>query len=88
MGEQTVSHRVNRNLKHISVIVCVSEAGESLIPYIITSQHSFSVGEQLMKKGVRFGTELILKARRKPYINTECFLEYIHTVFPPNVNEL
>jgi hypothetical protein len=28
-----------------------------------------------------------LKARRKPYINAECFLEYIRTVFLPNANE-
>jgi hypothetical protein len=38
--------------------------------------------------GVRFGTDLILEAPRKPYINAECFLEYIRTVFLPNLNEL
>jgi hypothetical protein len=29
-----------------------------------------------------------LKARAKPYINAEIFLEYIRTVFLPNLNEL
>jgi hypothetical protein len=31
---------------------------------------------------------LILRARRKPYTHAECFLEYIRTVFLPNLNEL
>jgi hypothetical protein len=88
IGEQTVHHKVNRNLKHISVIECVSAAGESLIAYIVTAQDSLHVRKQLKKKGVRFGTDLILKARRKPYINAECFPEYIRTVFLPNLNEL
>jgi hypothetical protein len=88
MGEYMVHHRVNRNLKHVSVIAGVSAVGESLITYIITSQYSLRVREQFKNKGVRFGTNLILKGRRKPYINAECFLEYIRTVFPPNLNEL
>jgi hypothetical protein len=88
MAEQTMHDKVNRNLKHVSVIVCVSAAGESLIPYIVTSQDSLHVREQSKKKGLRVGTDVILKAHRKPYINAECFLEYIRTVFLPNLNEL
>jgi hypothetical protein len=66
MGEQTVHHKVNRDLKHVSVIACVSAAGDRLIPYIVISQDSLHVREQSTKKGVHFGTDLILKARRKP----------------------
>jgi hypothetical protein len=29
-----------------------------------------------------------LKARRKPYINAECFLESLRTIFLPNLNDL
>jgi hypothetical protein len=50
MGEQTVHHQVNRNLKHVSIIASVLAAGESLIPYIVTSQDSLSVREQLKKR--------------------------------------
>jgi hypothetical protein len=39
-SEQTMHHKVNRNLKHVSMIACVSAAGESLIPYIVTSHDS------------------------------------------------
>jgi hypothetical protein len=62
MCEQTVHHKVNRNFKHISVIACVSAVGESLISYIFTSQHSFHVREQLKKKRVPFGRDLIFKS--------------------------
>jgi hypothetical protein len=37
---QMMHHGVSRKVKHISVIVCVSAAGPSLLPYILTSQNS------------------------------------------------
>jgi hypothetical protein len=88
MSEQTMHQKVNRNLKHVSVIACVSAVGEKLIPYVVTSQDSVLVREQLKKRGVRFGTDFILTARAKPHIKTEIVLEYISTVFLPNLNEL
>jgi hypothetical protein len=54
---ETIHHKIHRNLKHVSVIVCVSAAGESLIPYIVTSQDSLPVRENLKRRGVRFGTD-------------------------------
>jgi hypothetical protein len=86
--DQTIHHKINRALKHVSVIACVSAAGESLTPYIVTSQDSAKLREQLRKRGVRFGTDFILRGRSKPYINAEIFEEYIRTVFLPNLNEL
>jgi hypothetical protein len=53
-----------------------------------SSQDSADVREQLKKHGARFSTDFILKARAKPYINAEIFLEYIRTVFLSNLNEL
>jgi hypothetical protein len=66
----------------------VSAAGESLIPGIVTSQDSPVVHAQLKKRAVRFGTDLILKSRAKPYINAEIFEEYLGTVFLPDLDEL
>jgi hypothetical protein len=57
------------------VIACVSAAGESLIPYITPLQDSPPVRAQLKKRGVRFGTDLIMKSNAKPYINAEIFLD-------------
>jgi hypothetical protein len=88
MKAQTIHHKINRSLKHVSVIACVSAAGESLTPYIVTSQDSPVVREQLKKRGVRCGTDVILKCHSKPYINSEIFEQYLRTVFLPNLNEL
>jgi hypothetical protein len=33
----TMHHRASRNLKHMSVITCISAAGESVTPYTVTS---------------------------------------------------
>jgi hypothetical protein len=72
---QTIHHKINRRLSHLSVIACVSAAGESLTPYIVTSQDSPVVRRQLKTRGVRFDTDFILKSRAKPYINAEIFEE-------------
>jgi RecJ-like exonuclease len=88
MSDQMMHHKVNRNLKHVPVIPCVSAEGESFIPYIVTSQESEYVREHLQKHWIRFGTDFILKARTKPYINAEIFLEDIRTVVLLNLNKL
>jgi hypothetical protein len=40
LSDQTIHYRASRNLKHISIITCISAAGESLTPYFVTSQDS------------------------------------------------
>jgi hypothetical protein len=59
----------------------MSAAGESRMPYRVTSENSSSVQEQLRKQGVRFGKDLILKSDRRPYVNTKIFLDDIKIVF-------
>jgi hypothetical protein len=54
MEGQTIHHGISRNVKYISVIACVLAVGESLPTYIVTSQNSSPVQEQLRKHGVRF----------------------------------
>jgi hypothetical protein len=70
------------------VIACISAAGDSLTPYIVTSQDSLPIRENLKKRDVPFGTDFILKARSRPDINAKFSLDYIRTVFFPNLNEL
>jgi methyl coenzyme M reductase gamma subunit len=62
--------------------------GESLISCIVTSRDSAHVREQSKKHYVRFGTDSILKARAKPYVNAEILLESIRSVFLSNLKEL
>jgi hypothetical protein len=63
---QTIHHGVSRQVKCISVIVCVSDAGASLIPYIITSQNSPAVQEHLKKQDVRFGRDFTFQVNEEP----------------------
>jgi hypothetical protein len=85
---QAMHHGISRTVKHISVIACVGAAGESLIAYMIASQDSASVREQLKQDGVRFGAKFVLKSNREPCINAEIFLDYIQTVSLSNLAEL
>jgi hypothetical protein len=83
MPDQTMPHRVSRNVKHISVIACLSAAGESLLRYRVTSQNSPTVQEHPKKQGVRFGRDFALKFNRKPYFKANIFLTYIRTILLP-----
>jgi hypothetical protein len=50
MGGQAIHHGVNRNLRHVAVIMCVAASGKHRIPCIITSQESDYFREVLRKK--------------------------------------
>jgi hypothetical protein len=81
---QVIHHGISRAVKHISVIAYGSAAGELFTPYILASQDSASVQEQLKKHGVRFGADFVLKSNNKRYINAEMLSDYIRTVLLPN----
>jgi hypothetical protein len=85
---QTIYHEIFWMAKHISVIACASAAEESLTPYILTSQASRRVREQLKKQGVRFATDFVLMSNSKPSTHAESFLDDIRTVFLLNLAEL
>jgi hypothetical protein len=88
MRGQAIHHEISRTVKHTSVIACISTAGESLTPYIITSQTPTSVQERPQKEGVRSGTDFVLRSNPKPFIKAEIFFDYIRTIFLPNLAEL
>jgi hypothetical protein len=80
---QAIHHEVSRDVKGISVIACLSAAGESLFHSIITSQHSLTVQEHLKNPDVRLGRDFALKFNQKPYFNADIFLAYIRTILLP-----
>jgi hypothetical protein len=84
---QTIYHRVSRNVKHISIITCFTIGGESLAPYIMTSQDSEPFLQRLMSRGVRLGVDYILRQRSKSYVNSKLFLKYINSIFVLYLNE-
>jgi hypothetical protein len=54
-----IRHQISRKVKLISVIACISVAGESPTPSIMPSQDYPSVREQLNNHGVRFAWQRI-----------------------------
>ena len=88
MSTQTIHHGVHRNLKHISVLCCVSAAGESMTPFMVSSQVNDSVINGLKVEGFRMGLDLILEHRKKPYLTAELFHQYVTTVLLPFIDEL
>jgi hypothetical protein len=88
MNGQTIHHRASRSVRHISLIACVSAAGESLTPFIVTSQTSDNIVKRLVSRGVRLGVDFVLKHRSKPYVNRKLFLDYLKTIFVPYLTEI
>jgi hypothetical protein len=76
-----IHHRTSRNVKHISIVPCISASGACLTPYIVTSQDSAPLHRTLEVTGMQLAKYLILKHRDKPYINGDLFEKYIRTVF-------
>ena len=52
---QPVHHGVSWNLKHLSVVTCMSAGGQCLMPYMVTSQTSQPVCCYLSTTGLRNG---------------------------------
>jgi hypothetical protein len=86
MDGQTIHHRASRSVRHISIITCITAAGESLKPDIVTSQDSDAIRKRLMSRGVRLSVDFVLRHRSKPYVSEKHFLEYINTNFVPYLN--
>jgi hypothetical protein len=57
----------------MSVICCVSAAGESLIPFIVSSQVNDKVIETLKIEGFWMGMDMVLEHRQKTYVTAALF---------------
>jgi hypothetical protein len=67
---QTMFHSVHRNLKHISIVGCISTAGEYMTPFMVCSRLNGTVERLLKLRGFRLGVEVILRKRNKPYMDS------------------
>jgi hypothetical protein len=88
MEGQTIYHRASRSVRHILTIRYITIGGESLTPYVVTSQDSDAIRKRLMSHGVHLGVDFVLRHRSKPYVCSKLFLEYINTIFIPYLDEL
>jgi hypothetical protein len=55
----SVHHAISRNLKHRSVIACISAGGQCLFPSMVTSQDSAPVRNALATTGLPIASQLI-----------------------------
>jgi hypothetical protein len=81
MDGQTIHHRASRNVKHISIIICITAGEEFLTPYIAISQDSELFHKRLMRHGVHMSVDFGLRQRSKSYVNNTLFLKYINGIF-------
>jgi hypothetical protein len=88
MKGKVICHRLHRKLKHISVVVRISAAGEHIMPFFVLSQETEVVQRRVQVDGFRLGVDLILKHREKPYMNAQLFAECISRLFIPYIEEL
>jgi hypothetical protein len=73
MTDQTIHHGVHRNLKHTSVIYCVSATGEPLTPFVFSSHVNDKVIETLKTEGFRMGVDMVLEHGQKAYVTAILF---------------
>jgi hypothetical protein len=88
MRGQLIFHGIHRKLKQISVVVCISAAGDHLTPFFVSSQTNSTVERKLRTDRFRMGIDLILRQRSKPYMNSELFNEYVSAVLLPHIDAL
>jgi hypothetical protein len=62
------------------VICCVSAAGESLTPFIVSSQVNDKVIETLKIDGFQMGVNMVLEHRQKAYVTATLFQRYVMRV--------
>jgi hypothetical protein len=82
-ARQTVHHGISRNLKNITITMCLFTGGVCLVPRVVTFQAIKPVWLQLGETGIRVERDLHLKRRQKVCINGEFFVDYIRVVFLP-----
>jgi hypothetical protein len=85
---QTIFRGVHQNLKHISVLACISAAGEYVTLFFVFPQVYPTVERRLKSEGLERGVDLIRKHGNKTYMSSQLFAEYISTVMLPYVDEL
>jgi hypothetical protein len=73
VAAHNIHHRISRDVKHISIVTCISAGGACFAPYVVTSQDSAAVHRALEAIGMQIGKQLILKRRAKPYVNADLF---------------
>ena len=65
MDSNSISHSISRRITHITILTCVSAAGDSLMPLLIMK---YSIQDSLWKTGLRQDEDAMIRTRDPPYI--------------------
>lgn len=85
VDSSTVYHSVKRSLSHLSLLACISLAGDSLTPMLITKH---PVSEKFFEDGLRQDEDVSIRQRNPPYMSSDLFIEFIECTFIPYVKEV
>jgi hypothetical protein len=85
LAAHDIHDRISRNVKHISIVTCISAGSACFTAYVVTSQDSAALHRALEATEMQIGKHFILKKRTKPYVNTDLFENYVRTVFLPHL---
>jgi hypothetical protein len=77
-----VFHPVSRRCRHMTLLVCVSAAGDALCPMIILGQ---AIPNDLWATGLRPKEDARIYRREPPYMDEKLFFKYLAKVFVPYV---
>jgi hypothetical protein len=83
--KEDVYHAVSRRHRHVTLLACVSPAGDALTPMLITGN---PILESLWSRGLRLDEDVMVRRRNPAYLDEELFHEYISTVLIPYVFSL
>jgi hypothetical protein len=81
LSGQIIHHGVNRNLKYVTVVICMAVSEKHLIPYLITFQDLPALQDDSKHHAIEFGRHLIIKGNQKADVNSKTFAEYVKSVF-------
>ena len=83
MDSDSITHSIFRRITHITILTCVSAAGDSLMPLLIMK---YSIQDSLWKTGLRQDEDAMIRTRDPPYIDRNLFKEYIKKVIISYIN--
>jgi hypothetical protein len=83
--KEDVHHAVSRRHCHVTLLACVSAAGDALTPMLATGN---PIRESLWNRGLRSDEAIVIRRRNPAYLDETLFYEYISGMFIPYVSTL
>jgi hypothetical protein len=66
MRGQTIFQEIHQNLKHTSIVACISSVGEHMTSFFVCSQANETLERRIKTEVFRIGVDLTIKRRSKP----------------------